>query len=54
MLYVLAYQWRLFPLATTGFDPLDPAHRYTLHTAVLGARVLGWPHAAGDIAQTAQ
>lgn len=27
----------------TGFDPLDPAHRFTLHTAVLGARLLGWP-----------
>ena len=23
VLYLLAYQWRLFPLATTGFDPLD-------------------------------
>jgi len=29
--------------ALTGFDPLDPAHRYTLQTAVLGARVLQWP-----------
>ena len=27
----------------TGFDPLDPAHRFTLHTAVLGAKLLGWP-----------
>jgi sugar diacid utilization regulator len=27
----------------TGFDPLDPAHRYTLQTAVLGAGLLGWP-----------
>jgi sugar diacid utilization regulator len=27
----------------TGFDPLDPAHRYTLQTAVLGAKLLGWP-----------
>ncbi len=27
----------------TGFDPLDPAHRYTLHTAVLGAKLLDWP-----------
>jgi sugar diacid utilization regulator len=27
----------------TGFDPLDPAHRFTLHAAVLGARLLGWP-----------
>jgi DNA-binding PucR family transcriptional regulator len=27
----------------TGFDPLDPAHRFTLHTAVLGAKLLDWP-----------
>jgi DNA-binding PucR family transcriptional regulator len=27
----------------TGFDPLDPAHRFTLQIAVLGARLLGWP-----------
>lgn len=27
----------------TGFDPLDPAHRFTLQTAVLGAKLLGWP-----------
>jgi DNA-binding PucR family transcriptional regulator len=27
----------------TGFDPLDPAHRFTLHAAVLGARLMGWP-----------
>ena len=29
--------------ALTGFDALDPAHRFTLQTAVLGARLLGWP-----------
>ena len=29
--------------ALTGFDPLDPAHRYTLQTAVLGAQLLDWP-----------
>jgi sugar diacid utilization regulator len=29
--------------ALTGFDALDPAHRYTLQTAVLGAKLLGWP-----------
>ena len=29
--------------ALTGFDPLDPAHRFTLQTAVLGARLLDWP-----------
>lgn len=30
----------------TGFDPLDPAHRFTLQTAVLGAKLLGWPERA--------
>jgi hypothetical protein len=25
------------------FDPVDPAHRFTLQAAVLGARLLGWP-----------
>lgn len=31
----------------TGHHPDDPAHRFTLHAAVLGARLLGWsatPH----------
>ncbi|MFF7237597.1 helix-turn-helix domain-containing protein [Streptomyces collinus] len=27
----------------TGADPCDPAHRYTLQTAVIGARLLDWP-----------
>jgi sugar diacid utilization regulator len=27
----------------TGFDALDPAHRFTLQVAVLGAKLLGWP-----------
>jgi sugar diacid utilization regulator len=27
----------------TGFDPLDPAHRFTLQAATLGAKLLGWP-----------
>jgi DNA-binding PucR family transcriptional regulator len=27
----------------TGTDPADPVHRYTLQTAVIGARLLGWP-----------
>ncbi|MFC8898227.1 PucR family transcriptional regulator [Streptomyces cinereoruber] len=27
----------------TGTDPGDPAQRYTLQTAVIGARFLGWP-----------
>ncbi|MEV0600386.1 helix-turn-helix domain-containing protein [Streptomyces sp. NPDC050315] len=31
----------------TGADPADPVHRYSLQTAVIGARLLGWP--ANDI-----
>ena len=27
----------------TGHDPDDPTQRFTLHAAVLGARLLGWP-----------
>lgn len=27
----------------TGSDPTDPRHRYTLQTAVIGARLLNWP-----------
>ncbi|MFT2017424.1 PucR family transcriptional regulator [Streptomyces sp. 796.1] len=27
----------------TGADPSDPVHRYTLQTAVIGARLMGWP-----------
>ena len=27
----------------TGYDPTDPGPRFTLHAAVLGARLLGWP-----------
>jgi hypothetical protein len=29
--------------ALTGYDPADPAQRFVVHTAVLGARALGWP-----------
>ena len=29
--------------ALTGYDPADPAHRFTLQAAVLGAKVLNWP-----------
>ncbi len=43
-LSVRAVTYRLRRVRTlTGFDPLDPAHRYTLQTAVLGAQVLDWP-----------
>jgi len=27
----------------TGYNPTDPAHRFTLQAAVLGAKVLNWP-----------
>jgi sugar diacid utilization regulator len=30
--------------ALTGYDPTNPADWFTLHAAVLGARLLGWPH----------
>lgn len=30
----------------TGADPGDPDHRYTLQTAVIGARLMGWPEEA--------
>lgn len=29
--------------ALTGYDPSDALHRYTLETAAMGARLLGWP-----------
>jgi DNA-binding PucR family transcriptional regulator len=38
MTYRLARIHRL-----TGADPADPVHRYTLQTAVIGARLLDWP-----------
>jgi DNA-binding PucR family transcriptional regulator len=27
----------------TGYNPADPAHRFTLQAAVLAAKVLNWP-----------
>lgn len=27
----------------TGTNPGDPVHHYTLQTAIIGARLLGWP-----------
>jgi DNA-binding PucR family transcriptional regulator len=42
-LSVRAVTYRLDRIAAlTGKHPADPAHRYTLHTALLGARALGW------------
>lgn len=43
-LSVRAVTYRLDRIATlTGYDPTDPAHRFTVHAAVLGAKLLGWP-----------
>lgn len=39
-----AVSYRLARVAAlTGWQPADPGHRYVLHTAVLGARAVGWP-----------
>ncbi|GEB53777.1 MULTISPECIES: PucR family transcriptional regulator [Streptomyces] len=44
-LSVRAFTYRLERIRRlTGADPSDPTHRYTLQTAVIGARLLGWPH----------
>ena len=46
-LSVRAVTYRLDRVRTlTGLDPLDPAHRFTLHAATLGAKLLGWPKIA--------
>ncbi|WP_069465379.1 PucR family transcriptional regulator [Actinacidiphila rubida] len=43
-LSVRALSYRLERIAAlTGFDPDDSLQRYTLETAALGARLLGWP-----------
>ncbi|WP_203897393.1 PucR family transcriptional regulator [Virgisporangium aliadipatigenens] len=43
-LSVRAFTYRLARVQQlTGYDPVAPAQRYTLETAVLGARMLGWP-----------
>ncbi|WP_437065155.1 PucR family transcriptional regulator [Streptomyces sp. enrichment culture] len=44
-LSVRAFTYRLERIhKLTGADPSDPVHRYTLQTAVIGARLLGWPN----------
>ncbi|MBW5480363.1 PucR family transcriptional regulator [Streptomyces bambusae] len=46
-LSVRALTYRLERIrALTQTDPGDPRHRYTLQTAVIGARLLGWPDAS--------
>ncbi|SDL02532.1 PucR family transcriptional regulator [Streptomyces indicus] len=43
-LSVRAMTYRLERIHTlTGYDTANPTHRYTLQTAVIGARLLGWP-----------
>lgn len=43
-LSVRAVTYRLDRIRSlTGYDPTDPAHRFTVQAAVLGARLLGWP-----------
>jgi DNA-binding PucR family transcriptional regulator len=43
-LSVRTVTYRLAKIKTlTGQDPGDPAQRFALHAAVLGARLLGWP-----------
>ncbi|MGB8942776.1 MAG: helix-turn-helix domain-containing protein, partial [Streptomyces sp.] len=43
-LSVRAFTYRLDRIhKLTGADPADPVHRYTLQTAVIGARLLDWP-----------
>ena len=43
-LSVRAVTYRLNRIKTlTGYDPSDPAQRFTINAAVLGAKLLGWP-----------
>lgn len=43
-LSVRAVTYRLERIRTlTGYDPTSAAHRFTVHAAVLGARLLNWP-----------
>jgi hypothetical protein len=54
-LSVRAVTYRLHRIAAlTGLHPGNPTHRYTLHTAVLGARALGWPDNSEVIAEYRQ
>lgn len=54
-LSVRAVTYRLNRIATlTGLHLGNPAHRYTLHTAVLGARALGWPGNSEVVAEFRQ
>lgn len=47
-LSVRAFTYRLERIhQLTGSDPTDPQHRYSLQTAVIGARILNWPEQKG-------
>jgi hypothetical protein len=37
----------------SGFDPMEPADRFTLHAAALGAKLLGWPERSHPSATSA-
>ncbi|MGW0395068.1 PucR family transcriptional regulator [Streptomyces sp. NPDC003042] len=48
-LSVRALTYRLERIhSLTGADPADPLNRYTLQTAVIGARLLGWPDSEAE------
>lgn len=54
-LSVRAVTYRLSRIAAlTGLHLSNPVHRYTLHTAVLGARALGWPTEGQSVADVRQ
>ena len=54
-LSVRAVTYRLDRIAAlTGLQLDNPSHRYTLHTAVLGARALGWPGNSKILAESRQ
>ncbi len=54
-LSVRAVTYRLDRIAAlTGLRLGNPSHRYTLHTAVLGARALGWPRDNEFLAESRQ
>jgi len=51
-LSVRAVTYRLARVrALTGHDPDDPIQRFTLHAAVIGARLLGWPSGGAEVVQ---
>ena len=54
-LSVRAVTYRLDRIKTlTGYDPTDPAQRFTIHAAVLGAKLLGWPQRSLTVERSPQ